>query len=267
LAQAPFVFAVSGVHWDDAYIFFRFAENLSRGDGLAFNPGELSAGVTSILWTLILALLTLAVGPAWLPFAAKVVGVLFYSVSAGLWSEMVARWTDRRWIGITAGILIAANPLGVVLAISGMDTPLSILVFSCVVFVYSEYRSRRPLQLGLLLGLSFLARPDVGVILAVAIVLTLLTNLLVAFRCVPSRPVLFRRGKAGVLMLGGAALMAVPWLVLLYGQTGNLISPAGVGKLLQRLPSEHGVTYAQFLGLGLSSRIDLAGQDLLALFG
>lgn len=32
--------AVSGVDWDDSYIFFRYAENLALGHGLSFNPGD-----------------------------------------------------------------------------------------------------------------------------------------------------------------------------------------------------------------------------------
>ncbi len=32
LFEVPFIFAVPGVHRDDAYIFFRFAENVANGD-------------------------------------------------------------------------------------------------------------------------------------------------------------------------------------------------------------------------------------------
>ena len=40
---------------DDAYISFRYADNLVRGHGLVFNPGERVEGYTDFLWTLIAA--------------------------------------------------------------------------------------------------------------------------------------------------------------------------------------------------------------------
>src|SRR5688572_12167490 len=43
-------------HWlDDAYIFFRYAENWADGHGPVFNVGERVEGYSSILWTMILA--------------------------------------------------------------------------------------------------------------------------------------------------------------------------------------------------------------------
>ena len=54
---------VLGVAWgwklawlgDDAYISFRYADNLVRGNGLVFNPGERVEGYTNFLFTLLLA--------------------------------------------------------------------------------------------------------------------------------------------------------------------------------------------------------------------
>jgi hypothetical protein len=41
--------------YDDAYISFRYAQNLANGEGLVFNPGERVEGYTNFLWTVILA--------------------------------------------------------------------------------------------------------------------------------------------------------------------------------------------------------------------
>ncbi len=40
---------------DDAYISFRYARNLVRGEGLVFNPGERVEGYTNFLWTVLIA--------------------------------------------------------------------------------------------------------------------------------------------------------------------------------------------------------------------
>ena len=36
---------------DDAFITYRYARNLARGEGLVFNPGERVEGYTNFLWT------------------------------------------------------------------------------------------------------------------------------------------------------------------------------------------------------------------------
>lgn len=40
---------------DDAYISLRYAQNLTRGDGLVFNPGERVEGYTNFLWVIVAA--------------------------------------------------------------------------------------------------------------------------------------------------------------------------------------------------------------------
>ena len=40
---------------DDAYISYRYAEQLVAGHGLVFNPGERVEGMSNALWTLLLA--------------------------------------------------------------------------------------------------------------------------------------------------------------------------------------------------------------------
>src|SRR5438046_342969 len=40
---------------DDAFIVYRYAANLARGEGFVFNSGERVEGVTCSLWTVLLA--------------------------------------------------------------------------------------------------------------------------------------------------------------------------------------------------------------------
>src|SRR5438045_1442706 len=40
---------------DDAFISFRYAENLARGHGLVYNPGDYVEGYTNFLWVVIIA--------------------------------------------------------------------------------------------------------------------------------------------------------------------------------------------------------------------
>ena len=42
---------------DDAFISFRYAENLANGQGLVFNPGERVEGYSNPLWTVLFAVI------------------------------------------------------------------------------------------------------------------------------------------------------------------------------------------------------------------
>ena len=265
LVCAPFAVASAGVHWDDAYIFFRYAMNLAGGHGLAFNAGHPSAGVTSLLWTVLLAALAAVMDPAHLPMGSKICGVLFYAAACALTADAVRRWSGVRGTGLAAGLLFASNPLGVVLAVSGMDTALALFVTSLLLWHWSRRGAEAPFETGLLLGMLALARPD-GLLLAV-----------VAAGVVASARYLRSGGpRAGrlasaagglVLLAAGVAIPALPWLAFVHHLSGHWVPPTRIGKLIERLPWEHGVSYREFLSLSPFSRISLAVRNAAALFG
>ena len=59
---------------DDAFIIFRYADQLVRGHGLTWNPGEWVEGYTSFLWTLLMAAsLRLGVAPE---LSSNAIGIL-----------------------------------------------------------------------------------------------------------------------------------------------------------------------------------------------
>ena len=73
MAISLFAFHVRECFVDDAFIGFRYIENLLAGHGFVFNPGQKAVeGVTNIGWLLALAPLAAAVGP---PAAAKALGL------------------------------------------------------------------------------------------------------------------------------------------------------------------------------------------------
>lgn len=63
--------------FDDAYISLRYADNLVRGEGLVWNPGERVEGYTNFLWTLLLAA-GMAATPLEGPLIAVVLALLSF---------------------------------------------------------------------------------------------------------------------------------------------------------------------------------------------
>src|SRR2546426_10764456 len=65
-----------GFTLEDAFITFRYAENLVLGNGFVYNVGERVLGTTTPLLGLLLALLGAIFGPARIPGCASVVLLL-----------------------------------------------------------------------------------------------------------------------------------------------------------------------------------------------
>ena len=260
LSSLPFILSVSGVHWDDAYTFFRYAENIVNGWGFVYNSGDPYVGVTSILWTLILVPIKFLFGNG-LPFISELLGTILYSISAGLWTKIVINETRHFWYSICCGIMIITNPLGIILAISGMDTALSIFIFSWCVYVVYFYRFNRPKYIGILLGIFFLTRPDALIFWIVFIFIFIIDQ----FNEIKKNYIKILNKL--LLILGISILVSLPWVLIVFHYTGDIIPPTQIGKLLERLPVEHGVTYHKFISLDIISRIQLAIQNISALFG
>jgi arabinofuranosyltransferase len=167
------LFAYNVYHYafliDDAFISFRYADNLARGEGLTWNPGERVEGYTSFLWVLLMAAsLRLGIAPE---LSSQVLGVACgVGILLALWRLGVRRFgpaspfsylplaalaTSRSFCGwCTGGLATTAFTLAVMLAL---------LAFARE----QESRAERPGS-GLLFALAALLRPEGILFTAVA---------------------------------------------------------------------------------------------------
>lgn len=111
-----------GVPVDDAYIHFRFAQNLASGHGFSFNPNQPLPGSTSPLWVILLAIPACFGAPLWL--VAKVYGVVFLILCAVLAWRLAARFIDMPSATLAAGALTALDGRLLWSAPSGMEVTL-----------------------------------------------------------------------------------------------------------------------------------------------
>jgi len=154
---------------DDAFIGFRYAENLARGEGLVYNPGERVEGYTNFLWVVLLS-----------PFAAFALDLETVSKCLGLLASAgtlaaVTRLSPGgdRWRGIpwVAPLLLASSPPFVIWTTGGMETPLFLCLLAWAAVLCAEGMERGGIALlaGALLGAAALTRPEgagVAVVLA-----------------------------------------------------------------------------------------------------
>jgi len=153
---------------DDAMISLRYAQNLVRGHGLVWNPGERVEGYTNPLMVLVmaLALALLPTSPA--IFAIQLFGLLLVVMSAFLARGIYLALAGRSRVSETISLVVAAAVLAYYplsfWALTGMETGLAtVLLLAAVAMALPGPQGkdgRRAWALGVVLALLYLTRPD-----------------------------------------------------------------------------------------------------------
>jgi len=166
LAAGAAMLSFGDITQDDAFISFRYAENLAAGNGLVYNVGERVEGFTNLLWTLFVAA-AIKLGIA-APAAGRGLGIAS-AVAAVAVTALLARRYAHAYLGIVAAAMLAVNGNFLVEGAQGLETPFFVLIVTLAAWrAAEEYVAprRRPLS-ALLLIVAFLTRPD-GALVAVA---------------------------------------------------------------------------------------------------
>lgn len=141
--------------YDDAFITFRYAQNMAEGQGLVFNPGadwEPVLGTTTPLYALALAgLVSLGLDVIQ---AALSLNILCDAISALLIIALLGRRTVASSIAVAA---FAAIPQISRISVGGMEPPLLVaLMLGAIVLS----RAKRPALAGTLAAACCLVRPE-----------------------------------------------------------------------------------------------------------
>jgi len=170
LAASALTYRV-GFPLDDSWIHLTYARNLAERHEWSFQPGQLSAGSTSPLWTFLLAVgFWLHLGPyVWTYLLGQLVLLAMALIAEFSVRKLSAGYRPRLpWVGL---FFVAEWHLQWA-ALSGMETLLQALLVTAVL-VLLLFGTRRYLVLGLLTGVSLWVRPD-GLTLIGPVVLTIL---------------------------------------------------------------------------------------------
>ena len=135
---------------DDAFITFRYAQNLISGAGFVYNAGEHVLGTTTPLYTILLSLVSLPFGGAAAPFPtlALVLNAFFDAVCCWLLVRLASRlgYPIAGWI---SAAIWAVAPMSVTFAIGGMETSLFVcLILATFYFYYSQRPTAGAQKLG-----------------------------------------------------------------------------------------------------------------------
>jgi len=140
---------------EDAFISFRCARNLVRGEGLVFNPGQRVEAMSNFLWTLLLAAFGGVFGNYLV--ASKILGFGFGALCLALVLLLIRRFTDNGWIIAFAGALLIGSPYFLSFSVYGLETPLQ---WFLLLLLLGSLAERRWMLAGFALGLLPACRPE-----------------------------------------------------------------------------------------------------------
>ena len=220
-------FATAVVPFDDAYISYRYAENLAAGRGLVYNAGERVFGSSTPLYVLWLTALRLLL-PGDLAAAAVRANAIGFVAAALLAGWLVRRLTDRPLVGAATALALLVNPMLLTLSTGGMESYWFLSLALAAMLVLAGDRPR-PGLFGVLAGLAILTRAE-GVLLG--------PIALAGLRAAPSRPAQGGRGRRDPARRLGALLHPLLRLAdpAVGGGEGNAdLSAAAAGSRFEQI--------------------------------
>ncbi len=142
---------------DDAYITYRYVRNIVTGQGFVYNAGERVLGTTTPLYTLLLAALTYVVPHSDIIQLSLTVNAISDALSTVILFQLAYWITRSKWNSLIIASLFALYPQRTIVAGSGMETPIYVLLLLASSYCYI---SKRPCLSAVLCSLTILVRPE-----------------------------------------------------------------------------------------------------------
>ncbi len=149
---------------DDAFISFRYAENLINGNGLVWNIGERIEGYTNFLWVIMIAA-GMRAGIEPIAFS-YMLGMIYFPVTLYLFFHLCRLIFNSDVAGYIGVILLGTNHTFSMYATGGLETHfLTLLLIAIAVIIAQNFKSgmwrlHSLLTLSFLLGGAILTRLD-----------------------------------------------------------------------------------------------------------
>ncbi|MEX0768076.1 MAG: glycosyltransferase family 39 protein [Microthrixaceae bacterium] len=248
---------------DDAFITYRYARNLARGNGLVFNPGERVEGYTNFLWTL-MHYIPEKLG--WSsPIFSQILGIALMVATVAVTLRLARRVFNSQAFGFLVALTLLANMTFLTYATGGLETMQQTLLVVSVAALLLPVTAEKPDRLalrrigaGLCAGLAVLTRMDSVVLVTVWI----LAYLVAQWRGDTSETgVKTRSLSVSVAQIGlPAVALVLPWFIWKLSYYGNLLPNTFFAKSAANplVPPLYGlfyilaffVSYAAFLLVG-----------------
>lgn len=219
--------------FDDAYITYRYARNISNGLGFVYNPGEKVLGTTTPLYTLLLGVIAWITKPNLIPIASQYISLAADVINVVLIFRLANWFFKDSIIAALSGLVFLLHPLRLNIAAGGMETS---LFLTALLSMYDRfYLGERRLLSAFFAACAILIRPD---------------GVLAVFPVLIDWFIQNRRGA-----LKGALIITVillPWVIWAIWYFGSPIPHSIIAKsITYKNPWGHAAFYLiTFLGSG-----------------
>ena len=188
--------------YEDAFITFRYAQQIVEGNGFVYNPGERVYGTTTPLFTLLLA------GWLLIPGTEVVAGARLIGLASSAGTLILLLLTLRRTGATYLQQLLVIALIGLsskfwIKDTGGMETPLVIFLISASWYAFVN---RKMSWTGVLSGLLLWTRVDL-ILWPVALCIT----------------ELYSNGKSGLKIAWLTTLVYLPWVIFAWPYFGSPI--------------------------------------------
>jgi arabinofuranosyltransferase len=216
---------VYGFSFDDSWIHVQYARTIFEGRPWQYAWGIPSTGSSGPLWSVVLSpIFIFGYGHDTVVTSVLVISGALYIIDVFLVGEIIRQHTERWQYLVLGQVLFVLVPRNAGLMLSGMETPLGMMLILLALLFLPRPEKKYDLTLGVVAGLAYLCRPEF---------------VLIAVLCLPIRSiiVLYRdklkkeRILTVAVMFALAALVVLPWVLHCYNTTGLLLPDSYYSKM------------------------------------
>jgi len=210
--------SVLSIHEDDVGYYLAIAQHLAHGDGFTFDGVNQTNGFHP-LWLFVLGVAArFFSNPYLFPRVAMIMQVVMF-LGVAVTFYLLLEKSVGTWVAAAAALAVVTGGYFAKSIVTGLETPLFVLLALLTLLVFERWRSRKAFALGALCGLVTLARLE-GTLLGLTLALQLWRT---------------RARKQVALLVAGAALVALPWWTFSLLRFGTFFPVSGTTKHLWSL--------------------------------
>jgi hypothetical protein len=159
---------------DDTYIHIGFILGFLNGEGFSFT-GNVTYGSTSPIWVVMTAIISFVTGDP--EFSIRLISGVFTFLSGFMFLKLADSLKFKSSIKFFAALSFCFNPFFLRWAVSGMEATTAIFVLLLLIYTFhKKLHVAHPYIYGLILGMSFLLRPEFIVFFMIFILYQFIIN-------------------------------------------------------------------------------------------
>ncbi|MBD3404703.1 MAG: hypothetical protein GF411_01050 [Candidatus Lokiarchaeota archaeon] len=228
------VWGVYGFSFDDSWIHVQYARTIFEGHPWEYAEGYPSTGSSGPLWSVVLAPIFLfGYEHNIVVTSVLIIASILYFFDVVLVGKIVQERTDNWILGIIGQTAFILVPRNAGLMLSGMETPLGMLMILLAIWMLPKHGWRYDLALGVVAGFAYLCRPEFVLIAALCFPVRFIVTL-------KDREIDLHRLASIIGMFTLAALVVLPWILHCLNTTGLPLPDSYYSKMRWGI-SEEGI--------------------------